>query len=162
MIWVSHYHCIKLPLTYSFCCSVAKLCLTLQPHGLQYARLPCPSLPLGVYSNSCPLSQWCPPTISSSVIPFSFCPQSSPASGSFPMSYFFSSSGQNSKASASVLPVNIQGWFPLGLTGLISLLFKGLPRVSSSTTIQKHQFFGTQLPLWSNSYSFKNNPNLLP
>ena len=96
---------------------------SLQPHGLQHTRLPCPSLSPRVCSNSCPLSQWCHPFISSSVIPFSSCPQSFPASGSFPMSQFFTSGVQRIRAlaSASILPVNIQDWFPLGWTGLISL-----------------------------------------
>ena len=102
----------------------------------------------------CPLSRWCYPTNSSSVIPFSFCLQSFPASGSFPMSQFFTRGGQSigASASASVLPVNIQDWFPLGWTGLISLLTKGLSRVFSNTTVQRHQFFSTQLSLWSNSH----------
>ena len=129
------------------CCSVTKSCLTLRPHGLQHARLPCPSPTPGAYSNSCPLSQWCHPTISASVIPFS-CP----ASGSFLVSQFFASGGQSIRASASVLPMNIQGWFPLGWTGLISLLSKGLSRVFSNTTVQKHQFFGAQSSLWLNSH----------
>ena len=105
-------------------------------------QAPCPSLSPGFCSNSCPLSWWCHPTISSSVIPFSSCPQSFPASESFPMSQLFTSGGQRIGASASpsVLPMNIQGWFPLGWTGWISLLSKGLSRVFSST-IQKHQFF---------------------
>ena len=126
------------------CCSVTKLCPTLQPHGLQHARLPCPSLSPGVCSDSCPLSRWCDPTISSSVTPFSSCPQSFPASGSFPVSRHFLSGGQNIGASVltSVLPMNIQGWFPLGLIGLISLLSQGLSSIFSSTTIQKHRFFG--------------------
>ena len=126
---------------------------SLQPHGLQHARLPCPSLSPGVYSNSCPLNQWCHPTISSSVISFSRL-QSFPASGSFPMNWLFASGSQSIEAlsSASVLPVKIQGWFPLGLAGLIYLLFKGLSRVFSSTTVQKHQFFSTQPSLWSNSH----------
>ena len=111
----------------------------------------CPSLSPGVCSKSCPLNQWCHPTISSSVIPFSFCLQSFPTSGSFPMTPLSTSGGQKFGASASVLPMNIQGWFPLRLTGLISLLFKGLSRVFSSTTVQKHQFFYAQ-PLWSNSH----------
>ena len=98
---------------------------SLWPHGLQHARLPCPSLSPGVSSNSRPLSWWHHPTISSSAAPFSFCPQSFPASGSIPMSWLFASGGQSIGASASVLPINIQGWFPLGLTGLISLLSKG-------------------------------------
>ena len=124
---------------------------SLQPHGLQHARLPCPSPTPGAYSNSCPSSQWCHPTISCSVIPFSSCPQSLPASGSFPMNQFFTSAIGVS-ASASVLPMNIQDWLPLGLTGCISLESKGLSRVFSNTTDQRHQFFGTQLSLESNSH----------
>ena len=117
-----------------------------RPHELQQARLLCPSPTPRAYSNSCPLSQSCHPTISSSVIPFSSCLQSFPASGSFPMSYFFISDGQSIgvSASASVLPMNIQDWFPLGWTGWISLQSKGLSRVFSSTTVQKHQFFSAQ------------------
>ena len=117
-------------------------------HGLWHARPPCPSPTPRVYSNSCPLSQWCHPTISSSVVPFS-CPQSFPASGSFQMSQFFTSGGQSIgvSASASVLPMNIQDWFPLGWTGWISLLSKALSRVFSNTTVQKHQFFSAQLSL---------------
>ena len=126
---------------------------SLWPHGLQHARLPSPSPPPRAYSNSCPSSWWCHPTISSSVIPFSSCLPSFPASGSFQMSQFFTSGGQSIEASASVLPVNIQDWFPLGLTGLISLQSKGLSRVFSNTTVQKHQFFGTQPSLWSNSHT---------
>ena len=126
---------------------------SLWPHGLQHARLPCPSPTPGVFSNSCPLSQWCHPTISSSVFPLS-CLQSFPSSESFPMSQFFTSGGQSigASASASVLPVNIQDWFPLGWTGWISLQSKGLSRVFSNTTVQKHQFFGAQLSLKSNSH----------
>ena len=164
---------------------------SLQPHGLQHARPPCPSPTPGVYSNSCPLSRWCHPTISSSVLPFSSylqfskhhhqaslsftvsqsliklmsieswchptisfsvtpfssCPQSFPALGSFPVSQLFESGGQSIEASASVLPVNIQGWSPLGLTGLISLQVKGLSRVFPSTTLRKHQLFSTQSSL---------------
>ena len=122
------------------------------PHGLQHARLPCPSPSPGACSNSCPLSQWCHPTISSSVIPFFSCLQSFPASGSFPMSWLFVPTGQNIgvSASASVLPMNIQSWFPLGLTGLISLLSNRLSRVFFSNTFQKHQFFGAQ-PLFQYS-----------
>ena len=117
-----------------------------RPHGLQHTRLPCPSLSPWVGSNSCPLSQWFHPTISSPIAPFSSCPQSFPASGSFPMSQLFASDGQSigGSASASVLPMNIQSWFPLGLSSLISLLFKGLSRVFSSTTVWKHGFFSTQ------------------
>ena len=111
---------------------------SLRPHELQHSRPPCPSPIPGVYSNSCPLSQWCHPTISSSVIPFSSCLQSFPASGSFPVSQFFTSDGQSIgvSASTSVLPMNIQHWFPLGWTGWISLLSKGLPRVFSNTTFK--------------------------
>ena len=116
---------------------------SLHPHGLQHARLPCPSPTPRACSNSCPSSQWCPPTISSSVIPFSSCLHSFPASGSFPVSQFFASDGQSIGASASVLLMNIQGWFPLGLTGLLFLRSRGLSRVFSSTTVQKHQFFST-------------------
>ena len=110
------------------------------PHGLQHTRLPCPSPTAGVYSNSCPLSQWYHPTISSSVIAFSSCLQSLPASGSFQMSQLFASGGQSIgvSASTSVLPVNIQDWFPLGWTDWISLQSKGLSRVFSNTTVQKH------------------------
>ena len=104
-----------------------------------------------VHSSSCPLTQWCRPTISSSVSPFSFCHQPFPASGSLTMSWLFASGGQSFGASASILPMNIQGWCPLGLTGLISLQSKGLSRVLSSTTIWKHQFFGIQPSLWPNS-----------
>ena len=113
----------------------------LQPHRLQHTRFPCLSLSSGVCSNSC---QWCHPTNSSSVTPFSSCLQSFPASGSFPMSQLFTSGGQSTgiSALASVLSMNIQGWFPLELTGLISLQSKGLSRVFSNTTVQKHQFFG--------------------
>ena len=126
---------------------------SLKPHGLQHTRPPCSSPTPGVYSNSCPLSRWCHPTISSSVVPFS-CHQSFPASGSFPTSQLFTSGGQSigPSASASVLPMNIQDWFPVGLTGLISLQSKGFSRVFSNTTIQKHLFFDAQPSLWSNSY----------
>ena len=119
---------------------------SLWSHEQQHARLPCPSLSPGVRSSSCPLSQWPHPAISSSVGPFSSCPQSFPALGPFPVSWFFASGGQSigASASASVLPVYIQGWSPLGLTGLISLQSKGLSGVFSGTTVQKHQFFGIQ------------------
>ena len=122
---------------------------SLRPHGLQHARLPCPSPTPGACSNSCPLSQWCHSTISSSIVPFSSCLQSFPASGSFQMSQFFITVSQRIgiSASASVLPMNIQDWFPLGLTGWISLQSMGFWRVFSNTTVQKHQFFGTQLSL---------------
>ena len=127
---------------------------SLWPHGLQPARLPCPSPTPKAYSNLCPLRRWCHPTISSSFIPFSSHLQSFPASGSFPMSQFFTSGGQSIgvSASASVLPMNIQDWFPLGWTGLISLQSKGLSRVFSNTTVQKHQFFSVQLSSQSNSH----------
>ena len=123
---------------------------SLWPHGPQHTRPLCPSLTPGVHPNPCPLSWWCHPTISSSsAVPYSSCPQSFPASGSFPMSRLFASGGQSIRApaSASVLPVNIEGWFPLGLTGLMSLQSKGLSRVFSSTTVWKHQFFGAQSSL---------------
>ena len=128
--------------------------VSLWPHGLQHARPPCPSPTPGVYSNSCPLSGWCHPTISSSIIPFSSCPRSFPASGSFQMSQLFTSGGQSFgvSASASVLPMNIQDWFPFGWTGWISLQSKGLSRVFSNTTVQKHQLFSAQLSLQSNSH----------
>ena len=130
---------------------------SLQPHELQHARLPCSSPTPGVYSNPCPLSRWCHTTISSSVISFSSFPQSFPASGSFPMSQLFPSGGQNIgvSASTSVLPINTQDWPPLGWTGWISLQSKGLPRVFSNTTVQKHQFFCTQLSSQSNSHIYK-------
>ena len=120
--------------------------LFVRPNGLQYARPSCPSpTHVWAYSNSCPLSRWCHPTISSSVIPFSFWLQSFPESGSFPMNQFFTSGDQNIvvSASASVLPINIQDWFPLGWTGWISLQSKGLSRVFSTTTVQKYEFFST-------------------
>ena len=133
---------------------VAQLCLTLWPHEWQHARPPCPSPTPGVHSNSRPSSQWCHPAISSSVVPFSSHLQSFPASGSFQMSQFFASGGQSIRVSASalILPMNIQDWFPLGWIGWISLQSKGLSRVFSNTTVQKHQFFGAQLSLYSNSH----------
>ena len=126
---------------------------SLWPRGLQHARPPYPSPTPGVCSNSCPLSRWCHPTISSFVVPFS-CLQSFPASGFWPMSQFFTSGGQSigAYASSSVLPMNIQDWFPLGLTDLISLQSKGLSRVFSNTTDQKHQFISVHLSFWSNSH----------
>ena len=135
-----------------FSCSVVSY--SLQPHGLQHASLPCP-LPIpGACSNSHPSDWWCHPTISSSVVPFSSCLQSFLASGSFPTSQLFPSGGRSIgvSASASVLPMNIQDWFPWGLTGFISLQSKGLSRVFSNITVKKHQFFGAQLSLWSNSH----------
>ena len=130
-----------------FSCSVVSY--SMQPHGLQHTRPPCPSPTPGVYPKSCPLSWWCHPTISSSVVPFSSHLQSFPASRSFSMSQFFTSGGQSIgvSASASVLPMNIQDWSPLGWTGWISLQPKGLSRVFSNTTVQKHQFFSAQLSL---------------
>ena len=127
---------------------------SLRPHGLQHIRLPCPLPTPWACSNSCPSSWWCHAIISSSVVPFSSCFQSFPASGFFPMSQFFKSGGQSigASASASVLLMTIQGWFPLGWTSLISLLSKGLSRVFSSTTVWKLQFFGAQPSVWSNSH----------
>ena len=127
---------------------------SLWPHEPQHTRPPCPSPTPGVYTNPCPLSQWCHPTISSSVVPFSSCLQSFPASGSFQMSQFFAWGGQSIgvSASASVLPMNTQDWSPLGWTGWISLQFKGLSRVFSNTTVQKHQLFCAQLSSQSNSH----------
>ena len=124
---------------------------SLRPHELQHTRPPCQSPTPGVYSNSCPLSQWCHPTNSSSVVPFSSHLQSFPTSGSFQISQFFASGGQSIGVSASttVLPMNIQDWFPLEWTGWISLQYKGLSRVFSNTTVQKHQFFGAQLFFYS-------------
>ena len=134
--------------------SVTQSSDSLRPHGSQHARPPCPSPTPRVYPNSCPLSRWCHPTISSSVIPFSSCPQSFPASGSFRMSQLFTSGDQSTgvSVSASVLPMNIQDWSALEWTGWISLQSKGLSRVFSNTTVQKYQFFGTQLSLPSNSH----------
>ena len=128
----------------------------LRPHESQHARPPCPSPTPGVYPNPYPLSRWCHPAISSSVIPFSSCPQSFPASGSFTMSQLFAWGGQSIgvSASTSALPMNTQDWSPLAWTGWIFLQFKGLSRVFSNNTIQKHQFFGTQLSLWSNSHIY--------
>ena len=155
VIWVFHIFQTLLPyqiLLLLF--SHLVVSYSLQPYGLQHSRFLCPSLSPRACSNSCPLSGWYHPTISSSVIPFSSYLQSFPTSGSFPMSFLFASGGQGIGVSAlaSVLPVNIQGWFPLGLTGLISLLFKGLSRVLSNTTVWNHQFFSTQPSLWSNSH----------
>ena len=126
-----------------------------RPYKLQLIRLPCPSVSPRVCSNSCPLSQWCYLTISSSAVPF-FRLQSFPASGSFPMSRLLTSGGQSigASASTSVLPMNIQGWFPLGLTVLISLQSRGLSRAFSSSTVWKYQFFGAQPSLWSSSHIY--------
>ena len=127
---------------------------SLKPHGPQHARLPCPSSSPEVWLNSCPLSRWYHPTISSSVVPFSSCHQSFPASGSFQMSQLFASCGQSIgvSASGSVPPMNTQDWSPLGWTGMISMQSKGLSRVFSNTTVQQHQFFSAQLSSQSNSH----------
>ena len=127
---------------------------SLRPHELQHASPPCPSPIPRVHPNSCPLSRWCHPTISSSVVPFSSCPQSFPALGSFPVSQLFTSGGQSTgvSASTSVLPMNPQDWSPLGWTGWTSLQSKGLSRVFSNTPVQKHHFLGAQLSLESNSH----------
>ena len=134
--------------------SWAVLSDSLQPHELQHTRPHCSSLSLGLCSNTCLLSHWCQSAISSSVTPYSSCPQSFPESGSFPMSCLSASGSQitGASASASVLPVNIQGWFPLGLTGLISLEAKRLSKVFSSTAVWKHPFFSAQLSLWSHPH----------
>ena len=132
-------------------CSVAQSCPILQ-HGPQHARPPCPSLTPGAHPNPCPLSRRCHPTISSSVVPVSSRPQSFPASGSFQMSQLFASGGQSIGVSTSALPMNTQDWSPLGWTGWISLLSKGLSRVFSNTTVQKHQVFSAQLSSQSNSH----------
>ena len=135
-----------------FSCSV--MSDSLRPHELQHARPPCPSPTPGVYSNSCPSSRWWHPTISSSVVPFSSCPQPLLASGSVPTSQLFAWSGQSIgvSASASVLPMNTQDLSPSGWTGWISLQSKGLSRVFCNTTVQKHQFLGSQLSSQSNSH----------
>ena len=127
---------------------------SLQPHESQHTRPPCPSPTPRAYTNSCPSSQWCHPAISSSVVPFSSCPQSLPASESFPVSQLFTWGGQSTGVStlASVLPKKSQGWSSLGWPGWISLQSKGLSRVFSNTTVQKHQFFSTQLSSQSNSH----------
>ena len=127
---------------------------SLKPHESKHTRPPCPPPTSGVYPNSCPSSQWCHPAISSSAVPFSSYPQSLPASGSFPMSQLFASGGQSIgvSASASVLPMYTQDWSPLGWIGWIFLQSKGLSRVLSNTTVQKHQFFGTQFSSQSNSH----------
>ena len=143
---------VVLSVSVQFSCSVVSNCL--QPQEPQHARPPCPSPTPGVYPNSYPLSRWCHPTISTSVIPFSSCPQSFPASGSLQMSQLLASGGQSTGVSAttSVLPMSIEDWSPLEWTGWISLQSKGLSRVFSNTTVQNHQFFGTQLSSQSNSH----------
>ena len=134
---------------FQFSCSA--LSDSLWPHGLQHTRPRCPSPTPGTYSTSCPESKWCHPTISLSVVPFSSYLHSFPVSGSLQIRQFFTSGGQSTGVSASVLPMNIQDWFPLGLTSLISLQFKGLSRVFSNITVQEHQFFGAQLSLYFKS-----------
>ena len=143
----SHFTLLDNPL--QIVSSVIQLCPTLRLHGPQHARPPCPSPTARVHQSPCPLSWWCHPTISSSVVPFSSCPQSFWASGSFQMSQLFASGGQSVgvSTSASVLPMNTQDWSPLGWTGWISLQSKWLSRVFSNTTVQKHQFFSAQLSL---------------
>ena len=155
--WVSHIVGRDITITVQFSSvqfSRSVVSDSLRPHESQHARPPCPSPTPGVHSNSCPSSRWCYPAISSSVIPFSSCPQSLPALGSFPMNQLFAWGGQSTGASAlaSVLPVNIQGWSPSEWTGWISLQSKGLSRVFSNTTVQKHQFFGAQPSSQSNSH----------
>ena len=130
------------------------------PHGPQHSRLPCPSPTPEACSNSCPSSWWCHPTISSSVVPFSSHLQSCLDSGSSPISLFFASGGQSIGVSVSVLPMNMQDWFPLGLTDWISLQFKGLSRVFSNTTVQKHQFFSTKLWLLEKTKLWLDGPLL--
>ena len=140
--WISESYSVQFS-------SVTQLCPTLQPHELHHARPPCHPPTAGVYPNPCPLSQWCHPTISSTVLPFSSCPQSFPASGSFQRSQLFASGGQSIGVSASIwaLPKNTKDWSPLGWTGWISLQSKGLSRVFTNTTVQKHQFFDAQFSL---------------
>ena len=141
-------------LVYSVQFSCLVVSSSLRPHELQHARPPCSSPTPGVHPNPCPVCRWCHPNISSSVVPFSSGPQSFPASGSFPVSWLFASGSQSigASATASVLPVNIQCWFPLELTGLISLQSRELSRVFFNTIVQRHQFFDTQPSLWSNSH----------
>ena len=144
---------MKYKMSWSVQFSRSVLSDSLRPHELQHSRPPCPSPISGVHPNSCPSSQWCHPAISSSGVPFSSCPQSLPASESFPMSWLFAWGGQSIGVSALtwVLPKNTHNWSPLGWTHWISLQPKGLSRVFSNTIVQKHQFFGAQLYLWSSS-----------
>ena len=159
-LWLSKFHCVSIYTSLCVCIymyqfsSVAQLCPTLQPQGMQYARPPCPSPTPGACSNSCPSSWWCYPAISSSVVPFFSCPQSLPASESFPMSQLFTWGDQTTGVSAlaSFLPKKSQGWSPSEWTGWISVQSKGLSRVSSNTTVQKHQFFSAQPSSQSNSH----------
>jgi len=155
MWWKWHFTSVVFPSSVtSVQFSLSVMSDSLRPHGLQDTRLPCSSPTPRACSNTCLSSWWCYPTFSSSVVPFFSCLQSFPASESFLMSQLFSSGGQSIGVlgSASVLPINIQDWFPLGLTGLISLQCKGLSRVFSSITVQKHRFFGIQLSLWFDSH----------
>ena len=147
-------HCYNCNLKYMYISSVTQLCLTLWPHESQHARPPCPSPTPRIHSDSCPSSQWCHPAISSSVIPFSFCPKSLSASESFPVTQLFTWGGQSTGVSAlaSVLPKNTQDWSPLEWIGWISLQSKGLSRVFSNTTVQKQQFFSAQPSSQSNSH----------
>ena len=140
----------------SHCCSVTQSCPTLQFHGLQHTRPLCPSLSPEVFPSSCPLHQWCHPAIASSDALFSLCPQSFPALGTFPMSQMFASDDQNTGASASALPRSIQYWFPLRLTRFIPLISKGLSGVFSSTTVWRHQFFGSLPSFQSRSHDCKH------
>ena len=150
MLWF--YLLLFMVVGVQFSCSVVSD--SLWPHELQHARPPCPSPTPAVHPNPRPLCRWCHPTISSSVIPFSSCPQSFPASESFQMNQLSTSGGQSIRVSAStsVLPMNTQDWSPLGWAGWISMQSKGLSRVFSNTTVQKHQFFSAQLSLQSNSH----------
>ena len=152
MVYVTEHYTPLLKTLFFLLFSRSVMSNILWPYGLQHARLPCPSPSPRACSNSCRLSQWCHPTISSSVIPFSSCLQCFRGSQSFPMNQLFAAGGQSIGASASVLPMNIQGWFPLGLTSLISLLSKGLSKVFSSITVRKHHFFSTQPSLWFNTH----------
>ena len=153
------YICVNI---YQYQFSHSVMSDSLQPHGVQHARPPCPSPTPRVYSNSCPLSQWCHPTISPSVVPFSSRLWSFPASGSFPMSQFFATGSQSIgvSASASVLPTNIQDCFPLGWTGWISLQSKGVTRVFSNTTVQKHQFSFLYSPTLTSMHDYWKNHSL--
>ena len=147
--WLWYCHCAKLDYHSSVQFSSSVVSDSLWTHGLHHTRLPCPPPTPRAGSNSCPLSRWCHPTISSFIAPFSSCLQSFPASGSSLMSQFFTLVGQSigASASAAVLPMNIQDWLPLGLTGWVSLQAKGLSSIFANTTVQKHQFFGAQLSL---------------
>ena len=151
-VWL--HLCVRYTFSQSVQFSQSVVSDSLRPHKSQHARPPCPSPIPGVHPNSCPSSRWCHPTISPSVVPFSSCPQSFPALGSFPMNQVFASGRESIgvSASTSVLLMNTQNWFPLGWTGWISLQSKALLRVFSNTTVQKHQFFGTQLSSQSNSH----------